>query len=54
MVQLDKLKAVLALLHEIAELERAPSPDQAKIDRLKAKLRDLLAEDDDRKDDDNA
>jgi hypothetical protein len=47
MVQLHKLKAILALLYEIAELERAPSPDHAKIDRLKARLRDLLAEDDD-------
>jgi hypothetical protein len=48
MAQLHKLKAILALLYEIAELERAPTPDHAKIDRLKAKLRDLLAEDGDR------
>jgi hypothetical protein len=46
MVQLDKIKAILALLHEIAELERAHPPDRAKIDGLKAKLLDLLAEDD--------
>jgi hypothetical protein len=47
MVQLDKLKAVLALLYEIDRLERARPPDRAEIDRLKAKLRELMAEDDD-------
>jgi hypothetical protein len=48
MVQSDKLKAILALLYELAELERARSPDREKIERLRAKLRDLLAEDDGR------
>jgi hypothetical protein len=47
MVQSDKLKAILALLYEIEVLERALTPERERIERLKARLRDLLAEDDD-------
>jgi hypothetical protein len=48
MVQMGNVKAALALLYEIAELERVASCDRAKLDRLRAKLQVLLAEDHDR------
>lgn len=44
-LQAQRLKAVLALLHEIAELELASPPDRAEIDRLNAQLNFLLSED---------
>jgi hypothetical protein len=46
MVELGKLRAVLALLYEIAELERVCPPDREEIDRLKARLQVILMDED--------
>lgn len=46
MMQLGKLKAVLALLYEIAELERVCPPDREAIDRLKVRLQVILTDED--------
>jgi len=44
-LQAQRVKAILALLQEIAELELARPPDRTEIDRLNAQLNFLLSED---------
>jgi hypothetical protein len=44
-LQAQRLQAVVALLHKIAELELVSPPDRAEIDRLNAQLNFLLSED---------
>jgi hypothetical protein len=44
-LQAQRLKAVIALLHEIAELELASPRNRVEIDRLNAQLNFLLSED---------
>lgn len=44
-LQAQRLQAVIALLHEIGELEMASPRNRAEIDRLNAQLNFLLSED---------